>query len=647
MGEVSLGELLRSPRLLLSSWPWRSLYYLLGSCVVGAVTLPALLVLTGAGVLTLSFLIGVPLLLLVPMFARGLARLERRRLAVIDPAPLPTVRAARHSPGAWGWLSGLLRDGSTWRDVGYMVLFAFVLAPFDAVVLWVLVVGPLPMVAAPLYAPSGAPVGPTALLDLWWLARYADGWLVSLLGLVLLLVAGYLLTVLAVVRVRLARVLLTHQPEPILAKTAWQAMTRQRFLLSAWPWRSAVYLLSSAAVALVVGVLQAGLLVVGGIGSVVLIGLPLLALSLLAGVPVASVERWRLRLVDTGPAADPHREPDGPGMWSWLLTRYGEAVTWRELGYTVLFVVVLAPLDLLVSMLLLIIPVALLSAPLVLMFTQEPVAIAFWEISTLPESLFAVPVGLVLLAVSGYLLTAVAGSRGALARLMLAPHEEQLGAQLVEVERSRARLVDAFEVERRRIERDLHDGAQQRLVSLAMSLGLAKLDLPPGSEAAEQVASAHEQAKLALAELRELIRGIHPQVLTDRGLPAAVADVADRSPVAVTVDMELPHRLPGEVEAAAYFMVSEALSNVAKHSGARRAIVAGRFADGSLIVEVTDDGRGGADPSLGTGITGLADRVAVLDGTLKWSSPPGGPTVLRVEIPCAQSSLTDRQPVAE
>jgi signal transduction histidine kinase len=201
--------------------------------------------------------------------------------------------------------------------------------------------------------------------------------------------------------------------------------------------------------------------------------------------------------------------------------------------------------------------------------------------------------------------------------------------------------VDAFEAERRRIERDLHDGAQQRLVALTMTLGLARLDAPPGP-LADQLAKAHEEAGKALAELRELIHGIHPKILADYGLEAAVADAADRSVVPVDIDLELPGRPPQAVESAAYFVVCEALANVAKHSGADRAQVSGGHRDGRLFLQVRDDGRGGADPSAGSGLTGLADRVSVLDGRLALSSPPGGPTLLLVEFPCELTKAADR-----
>ena len=190
--------------------------------------------------------------------------------------------------------------------------------------------------------------------------------------------------------------------------------------------------------------------------------------------------------------------------------------------------------------------------------------------------------------------------------------------------RSRARLVDAFEAERRRIERDLHDGAQQHLVALTMALGLARFDAAPGP-LADQLTKAHEEAGKALAGLRELIHGIYPKVLTDYGLQAAVSDAADRCVVPVDVDLQLPGRSSQPVESAAYFAVCEALANVARHSGANRARVSGGHRDGRLFLEVRDNGRGGADPSTGSGLTGLADRVSVLNGRLALTSPPGGP----------------------
>jgi len=196
-------------------------------------------------------------------------------------------------------------------------------------------------------------------------------------------------------------------------------------------------------------------------------------------------------------------------------------------------------------------------------------------------------------------------------------------------------VVDAALEERRRIERDLHDGAQQRLVALAMDLGLAREKLATDPEAGRAlVAEAHEEAKRAIREIRDLVRGIHPAVLTDRGLDPAISALAGRCPVPVTVDVALDRRLPEAVESAAYFVVAEALTNVAKHSGAGQARVGVRCAHDQLTVEVVDDGVGGADPAAGAGLTGLVERVAALDGRLTVESPTGGPTRVRAELPC-------------
>ncbi|MGX1368761.1 signal transduction histidine kinase [Streptomyces canus] len=419
-------------------------------------------------------------------------------------------------------------------------------------------------------------------------------------------------------------------------RNVWQAMSRPGFLLSAWPWRSVGYLLSGALAGVValVGILT--LAVAGGALALVLVGLPLLVLLALSGVVVARLERRRLRLVDADPVPDPHRAPAATGLRAWLTTRLKEQATWRELGYTLLFAGLLWPVDALVVTVALLLPVSMTAAPLLMATVgegREAKVLKQWTVTTWPTAFGVAVLGLLLLAVGLYALGVLAGARAGLTRLLLASREGEPDARVVELSRSRARLVDAFEAERRRIERDLHDGAQQRLVALTMTLGLARLDAPPGP-LADQLAKAHDEAGSALAELRELIQGIHPQVLADYGLTAAVADAADRSAVPVDVDLSVPGRLDRAVEAAAYFVVCEALANVDKHSGAGRAEVRGGHARGRLLLEVRDDGRGGADASAGSGLTGLADRVSVLDGTLSLSSPPGGPTLLRVEFPC-------------
>ncbi|MFG2721995.1 sensor histidine kinase [Streptomyces sp. NPDC048416] len=419
-------------------------------------------------------------------------------------------------------------------------------------------------------------------------------------------------------------------------RNVWQAVARPNFLLSPWPWRSVAYLLTGAfmgAATLLAIVVPA---VLGGVLAVVGVGLPLLVATALAGIPVAALERRRLRLIDRKPAADQHEPPGDVGLRAWLTTRLTERATWRELGYALLFAGCLWLVDILTFTVALLLPLSMTLTPLLMATVgdgRETKVLKLVTVTTWPAAFAAAVLGLVLLGLGAYVLAIVAGARGHLTRLLIASPESGLGAELADVTRSRMRLVDAFETERRRIERDLHDGAQQRLVALTLTLGVARLDVPPGP-LAEQLARAHEEAGLVLAELRELIRGIHPKVLTDYGLCAAVDDAADRSAVTVDTDVELPGRLPPSVESAAYFVVCEALVNVARHSGADRARVSGRHREGRLFLTVYDEGRGGADPAAGSGLAGLADRVSVLDGRLSLSSPPGGPTLLRVEFPC-------------
>jgi signal transduction histidine kinase len=213
--------------------------------------------------------------------------------------------------------------------------------------------------------------------------------------------------------------------------------------------------------------------------------------------------------------------------------------------------------------------------------------------------------------------------------------DAELRAHIEELRASRARLVRTADGERRRIERDLHDGAQQRLVALALSLRLARSELERDpAAAAETLARAQDELAEATAELRELARGIHPALLSDRGLEAAVDALAGRAPVPVEVASMPRERLPAPVEAAAYFVVAEALTNVARYSEASRAEVRVARDDGHVTVEVADDGVGGADPDGGSGLRGLADRVAALDGRLDVTSASGSGTTVRAVIPC-------------
>jgi signal transduction histidine kinase len=225
---------------------------------------------------------------------------------------------------------------------------------------------------------------------------------------------------------------------------------------------------------------------------------------------------------------------------------------------------------------------------------------------------------------------------GQLGLLLLGTSNEELLTERVEVlTESRSAVMRAMHMERRRIERDLHDGAQQRLVSLAMDLGRAREKLDSDPEGARQIIDqSHEQAKQVLTEMRDLVRGIHPAVLTDRGLDAAISAIAGRSPIPVEVDIHLLERLPEEVEGTAYFVVVESLTNVTRHSEATAARVRIYRDANWLRIIVEDNGRGGANPDLGTGMRGLRDRIAALEGSFAFVSPEGKGTRISVEIPC-------------
>ena len=383
-----------------------------------------------------------------------------------------------------------------------------------------------------------------------------------------------------------------------------------RYLVSRWPLRALAYVVSGVPV---------GLLTLLWLPVSVVLGA--VALTPLAIWPLATLERRRLALLGGPSVPDPHAASAGTGLRTWLRTRYTEAATWRELAYAVLHATVLLALDLAATVIGVIAPLAIIVFVVIDGAVRHiPAAVALLVIAPA-----------ILLVVAAYAVALVAVGHGEIARTLLGPGDEETVRVLT---RSRARLIDAFEVERRRIERDLHDGAQQRLVALTMTLGLAELERDDPATTHALVTQAAAQSRAALAELRDLVRGIHPRVLTDLGLPAAVAELAQGCGVPLTITLDLPGRLPSAVESAAYFVVAEAVTNIVKHAGATRAWITGAVNGNRLVVEVGDDGTGGADPSQGTGLAGLADRVDALAGTLAVASPVGGPTTLRLELPC-------------
>jgi signal transduction histidine kinase len=248
-----------------------------------------------------------------------------------------------------------------------------------------------------------------------------------------------------------------------------------------------------------------------------------------------------------------------------------------------------------------------------------------------------VAVGVAALLAAPWLARGMAWVQLALARWLLSPGDtEALNRRVIDLESSRAGMVSAAAAERRRIERDLHDGAQQRLVSVAMTLGRAQERFADDPAAAhELVAEAHSETKRALVELRDLARGIYPAVLTDRGLEPALAGLAARCPVPVTLDIDVRPRPNAEIEAVAYFFVAETLTNIARHARASVVRVAARRVEDTLTVEVIDDGRGGAREDGGTGLAGLRDRALAVDGGFAVTSTPGVGTTVRLDLPCA------------
>jgi signal transduction histidine kinase len=322
---------------------------------------------------------------------------------------------------------------------------------------------------------------------------------------------------------------------------------------------------------------------------------------------------------------------------SWLLS---DVSTWRD----VLWLVV----NLIVGWVLLLAPVMMVGFGVVAFLVPGSAAVpgmdgvSRWATppafpGNTPTVLLAIGVALVALGLG----TAPAALRGygGLARLVLTPSREaELALRVEQLAQTRRETLDTGAAELRRIERDLHDGAQARLVAMGLTLDAAGrlIDTDPAAARA-LLYEARDASARALAELRDLVRGIHPPVLADRGLADAIRALALDSPLRVQVTGPLDGRLPAPVESAGYFAVSELLVNVAKHSGAGAAEVDLRHSSGSLRITVSDDGAGGADPSRGTGLQGVARRVAAFDGVLVVSSPAGGPTVINLEVPCKLS----------
>jgi signal transduction histidine kinase len=360
---------------------------------------------------------------------------------------------------------------------------------------------------------------------------------------------------------------------------------------------------------------------------------PLPVAALLVVTPaLTAAERWRCRaLAETViPAASP--QPGRPGLRrvaGWLRS----PESWRQAGYFAVF----GPLFAVTELLALATWVAGIGASTFYIWVWAlPEHAWLTNIGYTIQAAYLTAAGLAALCIAPGLGRSVVRLQTWTASALLGPtRARQLQRRIGDLAQSRAGAVDAADAERRRIERDLHDGVQQRLVSLAVNLGLAQANLSGLSDDARLVIDdAHREAKEAIAELGALVRGLHPAVLDDRGLDAALSGLVARAPLPVGLSVQLNERPSATVESVAYFVVSEALTNITKHARATRAEVIVERSGDVLRVTVTDDGRGGADAAGGTGLTGLAGRVASVDGIFAISSPAQGPTIVTADMPC-------------
>jgi signal transduction histidine kinase len=410
-------------------------------------------------------------------------------------------------------------------------------------------------------------------------------------------------------------------------------------VVSGRTWLAVIHLLAGPVIGLVAFVFFVTAAAVGvALLPVALAGIPVLAVTLWLCTQFAAFERARFAvMLGARLPAPPRALSPGVSWWRRTWRALASLTTLRQFGYALLRF----PLSLVQFVIVIVVwslPLALLGLPVLGWLLPRIWAGADLHGSVLSrpaELAGAAALGLILLLAAPQLTQALAAADIAIARYLIGPGSgADMTARIGELEHSRARVVDAAEAERRRMERDLHDGAQQRLVALAMDLGRAKARFADDPEGARAIIDqAHVEAKEALTELRNLVRGVHPPVLTDRGLDAALSGLAALCPVPVTVRADLNVRPTASVEAIAYFVVAEALTNVAKHARATRAEVsAGRHGD-VLHIVIRDDGIGGADPR-GQGLAGLADRIAGVDGRLSVRSPAGGPTVIEVDLPC-------------
>jgi signal transduction histidine kinase len=421
------------------------------------------------------------------------------------------------------------------------------------------------------------------------------------------------------------------------------AVRRPGYLVSRWLPRAWLFTFVTALIAGPLGVLSLS----GAIQQFTPPVAALVAIVLVFSPLIARLDRGRVRWLGTTRIADPHPPTELRGLRRVAL-RLREPATWREVAYVVV-----------------VMPIGWCSAS-AHVFSVWFVSAAFsiptyWRTGDPlwvdnPAGVVLGFIGVVVaVPVMGYVLGLLALLQAALARALLAPRGPELRHQIERLTASRTSLVRSFEGDLRRIERDLHDGVQQKLVTLAIALGSAELDAGDLARGGVDVGRlrghlgrAHDLAEAALEDLRSTVRAIHPRVLADHGLTAAVHELTSRMPVPVTLESTVEDRFDAEIELCAYFVVSEALTNVARHSQARTARVVLARDGGVLAVRVQDEGVGGADfgsgSGSGTGLVGLRERAEAAQGTLTLSSPPGGPTTIALLLPArARAAVPDAE----
>ncbi|MBE1531134.1 sensor histidine kinase [Actinomadura algeriensis] len=423
------------------------------------------------------------------------------------------------------------------------------------------------------------------------------------------------------------------------ARASWRPQDMARSSLT---WRSAAYQLFSLTfgaawfVFLVTGVsLSLGLLIIW-------VGAPLAALLLLLWRGGAVLERQLMRGAFGVTIPSPYRPMPEGHLLKKLKGMVADPATWKDFAYFALLFPV-ALVEFTVSVTIWATAGIFLAAPVVVLLGED-MRVQFGLVSYDPQNpfdaLLGFAAGCAAFVLAMYVTRVLAIGHALYATFLLGPNASQLEArrQRARADRlqaSRARGVDAAESERRRIERDLHDGAQQRLLAVAMDIGRARAKLEDDPEGARAlIEQAHTGTKEAISELRDLARGIYPAILTDRGLDPALSGLAGRAPVPVDVQVDLPERPPAAVESIAYFIVAESLANIAKYARATRASVRVEREDAWVVVEIIDNGVGGAVAAPDGGLAGLADRAATIDGMLIVDSPPGGPTIIRADLPC-------------